>query len=71
MGDHIEKAIAEDMATEGTDAYIDQFMGKFGSRHITGAGANFHGFRNNMKTQLQWHKSRDRLQAKLQAKQQP
>ena len=67
MADHITSEVADDLATVGSDTYIEQYMKRYGSSHSTHV-PNFHGFKNNMKIQCDWHQTRQRLKAKLEGK---
>lgn len=67
MGDHITPDVAEHLKVHGCEEYIERYLDDYGTRHSTHR-PNFHGFKNNMKMQAEWHNTRKRLQAKLQAK---
>ena len=67
MGDHITAEVADDIQTRGSETHIQEYMKRHGSSHSTHM-PNFHGFKNNMKIQCDWHKTRQRLKAKLEGR---
>lgn len=67
MGDHITPEVAQHLEIHGSQDYIDRYLDDYGTRHSTHR-PNFHGFKNTMKVQAEWHNTRKRLQAKLAAR---
>lgn len=71
MSRHSEKAVVDHIENVGIDEYINQYQEWYRETHPSHR-PKFYGFKsemkNNMKMQGQWHKTRERLQAKLNAR---
>lgn len=66
MADHISKSVADHVADNGCQKYIEQYDHDMQSK--CGHRPNYHGFKNTMKIQCDWHKTRQRLQSKLEGR---
>lgn len=69
MADHPHRAAIDKLERDGADSFVEQYYQTHGQKHTSGGNRpNTAGFKNTMEMHARWHKTHDRLLAKLECR---